>query len=189
MTKLSFARLISIIGHPFTFIALLLSLPFWRNHQTSALRVTGLVTVLGMVPLGLFMRHRYRTGKWQTVDASAPKDRPVAYIAILALMLPFGLYFHFVEHSVILVRGTIVLAGTMVVGWILNRWIKGSGHLAFAAFSAVILWRINFAYGLAVALFIPVLAWSRVALSRHTYPEVFAGLALGLLAGAIMLAF
>jgi len=32
MTKTTFARLVSIIGHPFTFIVLLLLVPFWRSH-------------------------------------------------------------------------------------------------------------------------------------------------------------
>jgi hypothetical protein len=187
MNKLTLARLISIIGHPFAFIVLLLSLPFWRKGDTSALRIAGLVAVVGLVPLGLFMRQRFLSGRWQTVDASAPKDRPVAFVAAFAVLVPFTLYFHFVERSAILVRGSLVLAGMMLVAAILNRWIKISGHLAFAAFSAVILARIGLAYGVVVGLFIPVLAWSRVVLGRHTYSEVLAGCILGLVAGGFML--
>ena len=186
-TTLAFARFISIIGHPFTFVVLLLSLPFWRKGDLSGLRIAGLVAVIGLVPLGLFMRQRYRSGHWQTVDASAPKDRPVAFLAIFAVLLPFTLYFYVVEHSVILVRGCLVFAGLMLVAAFLNRWIKISGHVAIATFSAVIFARINVASGVAAGLFLPVLAWSRVTLSRHTCAEVFAGFVLGFVAGVVML--
>jgi hypothetical protein len=186
-STIGFARFISIIGHPFTFVALLLSLPFWRKGDLNGLRIAGLVAVIGFVPLGLFMRQRYRAGHWQTVDASAPKDRPVAFLAIFAVLLPFTIYFYVVEHSMVLVRGCLVFAGMMLVGALLNRWIKISGHLAFAAFATVIFARINIVAGLAAGLSLPVLAWSRVTLSRHTYPEVFAGFILGLVAGVVML--
>lgn len=184
---ITFARLISIIGHPFTFIVLLLSLPFWRKGDLKGLRIAGLVAVIGLVPLGLFMRERHRSGRWQTVDASAPADRPVAFLAIFAVLLPFTIYFHVVERSVVLVRGCLVLAGLMLVAAFLNRWIKISGHVAFATFSAVVLARINIISGVAALLFLPVLAWSRVALVRHTCREVFVGLILGLAAGMVML--
>ena len=184
---IAFARFISIVGHPFTFVVLLLSLPFWRKGDLNGLRIAGLVAVIGLVPLGLFMRQRYRAGHWQTVDASAPKDRPVAFLAIFAVLVPFTIYFHIVERSVILVRGCLVLAGLMLAAALLNRWVKISGHLAFAAFGAVIFARINIVSGVAAGLFLPVLAWSRVALSRHTYPEVVAGCMLGLTAGVVML--
>ncbi len=187
MTKTTFARLVSIIGHPFTFIVLLLLVPFWRSGDLRTLRVTGLVVVLALIPLALFMRHRHATGRWQTVDASAPVDRPAAYIAIFAVLVPFMFYFRFVEHSPALVRGSTVLALMLLVGAFLNRWIKLSGHVAFAAFAALIFIRINPALGTFVFLFLPVLAWSRIALGRHTLPEVLGGFFLGLVAAAIVL--
>lgn len=186
-SAIAFARFISIIGHPFTFIVLLLSLPFWRKGDLNGLRIAGLVAVIGLVPLGLFMRQRSRSGQWKTVDASAPQDRPVAFLAVFAVLVPFTIYFHFVEHSVLLVRGCLVLAALMLVAVLLNRWIKISGHMAFAAFSAVIFARINIVPGVVAGVFLPVLGWSRVTLSRHTYPEVFAGFLLGLVAGVVML--
>lgn len=175
------------MGHPFVFVVLLLVLPFFVRGQLSALRVAGIVVLAGLLPLGLFMRQRYTSGSWQTVDASARADRPVAYLAGFAVLFPLSLYFLFVERSSTLFRGCIAIAAMFGVAFVLNRWIKLSGHLAFAGFTALILGRISYACAVPLGLFIPLLAWSRLALQRHTLHEVIGGLLLGIIVGAIML--
>lgn len=67
--------------HPFVFVVVLLLLPLFLHGQLSVLHVAGVVIVAALIPLGLFMRQRYTSGWWQTVDASARADRPVAYLA------------------------------------------------------------------------------------------------------------
>jgi len=185
MSKIAVARFASTIGHPFAFILLLILLPLWVRGQLSALRVAIIVGVAGLLPLGLFMRHRHASGKWATVDASDRADRPVAYLATFAVVLPMSLYFRFVERSPALFRGCAVIALMLAIGAVLNRWIKLSGHMTFAGFSAVVLARVVPGFSVMVILFIPVLAWSRIALGRHTVPEVTIGLLLGMLAGGI----
>jgi membrane-associated phospholipid phosphatase len=162
-------------------------LPFFTRGQLSALRLTAIVIAAALVPLGLFMRHRYTSGRWQTVDASARADRPVAYLAGFAVLLPMSLYFLLHEKSASLFRGCVAIAAMFGVAFLLNRWIKLSGHLAFAAFAAIILANIRLAYAAPIALFIPLLAWSRLALQRHTFGEVIGGLVLGCISGAILL--
>ena len=165
-------------GHPFTFIVLLLLLPFLMRGETSALRIASIVVVAGLVPLGLFMRQRSASGRWETVDASARAARPMAYLAGFVALLPLGLYFLFVERSATLARGCAAIGAMFGVAAALNRWIKLSGHLAFAGFATLVLGRMGLGYAIAMALFIPLLGWSRLALSRHTFPEVIGGLLL-----------
>lgn len=45
--------------------------------------MTALVVV---VPLWVFMCRKWRSGAWETVDASAPKNRPLLYLRALLLM-------------------------------------------------------------------------------------------------------
>ena len=187
MSRITFARLISIVGHPFVFVVLLLLLPLFLRGQLSAVRIAGIVIVAALIPLGLFMRQRSTSGRWQTVDASALTDRPVAYMAGFIALLPMSLYFRFFEHSTVLFRGCVTIAAMFAVAFALNRWIKLSGHLAFAGFTALILGDIRLAYAVPIGLFIPLLAWSRLALGRHTLPEVIGGLALGVTATAILI--
>ena len=186
MSTVAFARLVSIVGHPFVFVVLLILLPFFMRGQISAVRVAGIVVIAALVPLGLFMRQRYTSGQWETVDASARADRPVAYLAGFAVVLPLSLYFRFVERSAGLFRGCIAVAAMFGIAFILNRWIKLSGHLAFAGFTALILARICPGCAVPVGLFIPLLAWSRLTLKRHTPREVIGGLVLGVVVGAVM---
>jgi hypothetical protein len=71
------------------------------------------------------------------------QDRPVAFLAAFAVLVPFTVYFYVIEHSVVLVRGCPVLAGLMLVAVFLNRWIKISGRLAFATFRTMIFVHVN----------------------------------------------
>jgi membrane-associated phospholipid phosphatase len=187
VTRINFARAVSIVGHPFVFVVLLLLMPFFLRGQLSALRIAGVVIVAALIPLGLFMRQRFTSGRWQTVDASARADRPAAYLAGFAAVLPLGLYFQFIEHSSVLFRSCVVVAAMFGAAFALNRWIKLSGHLAFAGFAALILGDIRLTYAVPMALFIPVLAWSRLALQRHTIKEVVGGFVLGIIAAAILI--
>jgi hypothetical protein len=179
----SVARWFSIVGHPFTFILILVLVPFLRRGQLSALRTAGVIAVAVMVPFGLFVRQRHRNGHWQTVDASSPSDRPVAYVVAFAAVALATCYSLWIEHSPGLVHIGIVMCLMLAAGAALNSWIKGSGHMTFACFVAVLLLPTSVAAVAGIAIFIPFLAWSRLKLGRHTLLEVLAGCAMGLVAG------
>ena len=55
--------------------------------------------------------------------------------------------------------------------------------LAFAGVSLLALWM---PVGIAALLLLPLLAWSRLRLARHTPPEVIGGALLGVLAGVAL---
>ena len=187
MSRNAVARWVSIVGHPFTSIVLLLLSPFWKGSEVGALRVTSFIAVGIFIPLGLFMRQRCASGQWATVDASARTDRPVLYLSLFVALLLSSLYFLFIERSAMLVRGSVVFAVMLGVATVLNRRIKLSLHLAFAVFCGLILTRIHLSHGLPILLYTPLLAWSRLALLRHTFPEIMGGFALGLVGAAMML--
>jgi membrane-associated phospholipid phosphatase len=189
MTKrIQIARWISIIGHPFTFVVLLVATASWKMHgEADALRTTGIIVAAMLVPLGLFIWNRYSLGHWETVDASAPADRLALYTAAFVLLIPVGIYFILQERSTEMVRGLASVAVLIGILACLNRWIKLSVHLALATFAAVIITRLNPIFGLALLLFLPFLAWSRLVLSRHTPTEIAGGFILGLIAATLTL--
>jgi membrane-associated phospholipid phosphatase len=77
----------------------------------------------------------------------------------------------------------IVVAGCAL----LNRVLKVSLHAAFAVFAAALV-GVSFPFPFAVfALIAAAVAWSRVALGRHSRLEVMAGVAMGALGGVGML--
>jgi len=178
--KKSIARWISIVGHPFVCLALAtFFITYRRGGLLAALRVAGLLVCIVVLPLAIFIRRRRRSGKWQTVDASAPKDRPALYVASSAAIVPLALWFMFAERSADLMRGVLAAAAILAVAAFLNRWIKLSLHMAFAIFCGLLLGRIWTGCAVAFAIFLPLLAWSRLTLSRHTVPQVIGGASLG----------
>lgn len=189
MNRVSFARLLSLIGHPFAFIALLVIMPFWAGGQTGSLRVVAVVIAIGVIPLILFTRQRFISGRWESIDASGRNERPTLLAASIALMLPISFYFYYFVKSMDLLRGITVVALMLLVAGLINRWIKPSLHLAFAAFAAILMSKVRVADGVMIGLFIPFLAWSRLALLRHTIRELIGGLALGAVSATVLLSF
>lgn len=188
MNRYQIARWISIIGHPFTFVVLLVATVSWKMHGGQhALRTTGIVVVGMLVPLGLFIWNRYSLGYWETVDASAPSNRPALYTAAFLLLIPAGMYFILRERATEMVRGLAAVAILIGILAGLNRWIKLSVHLTIATFSAAIIMRLAPIFGFALLLFLPFLGWSRLMLSRHRLAEVAGGFVLGLVAATLTL--
>ena len=182
------ARWISIVGHPFTFVVLLVATVSWKVHGGQhALRTTGIVVAGMLVPLGLFIWNRYSLGHWKTVDASAPADRPALYTATFLLLIPVGVYFILRDRGAEMVRGLAAVAILIGILAGLNRWIKLSVHVTLATFAAVIITRLTLPLGLALLCFLPFLGWSRLILSRHSLAEVAGGFLLGSIAAMLTL--
>lgn len=179
MNKATIARLISIAAHPFIMIVLLVLVLSWAMDPAGALRITGFVVAVGLIPTGwLLWRHLHRQRN-PAGHGSTSSTRPVLYLTILAVLLLSSIYFHFVEHSAFLVRGALVTAIMVAVAAVLNRWLKLSLHLTFAVYGGLIIARVNPVLGLTILLLVPLLAWSRLVLLRHTVAEVIGGAVLG----------
>ncbi len=188
--KILIARWVSIIGHPFLCIVLLMLLVLPAHvGEASAIRIAGIVVLAGLIPLGIFMWRRHASGRWLTIDASSPKDRPLAYMAAFAVLAALSLYFLLTEPSSEILRGSIAFALIIGIGAAFNRWIKLSMHMAFAVFTGLILLKISPGYGLAILILVPLVGWSRLALSRHTVREVVGGCILGVVVAIVILIY
>src|SRR6266852_4401157 len=188
MSKVTLARWCSIVGHPFTFVVLLVATASWRLYGGyNAIRTTGIVVAVTLVPLGLFVWNRYSSGRWETVDASAPADRPALYTVAFLLLIPLGFYFLVGERAKEMIRGLAAVALLIAVAAAANRWIKLSVHVAIATFAAVIITKLVPGFGGMLLAFLPILGWSRLKLSRHSIFEVLGGFVLGLIVAAVTL--
>ena len=102
--------------------------------------------------------------------------------AILAVLL----YFARTQPRTPLVAGTAGVLAMVGVCAVATPWIKVSLHMAAAALAAtVLLWR-GIPLGWLLAAALPVLAWSRVALGRHRWTEVVAGVVVGAVTGTVV---
>ena len=184
--RLTIARWISIVGHPFSFVVLLVGLTgFQRYEFGGAMRLVGLTASILVIPLWIFMWRKWRSGRWKTVDASEPGDRPSFYGVTLLLIGLLTGCFVLVEGASFMLRGCAAVAVMMGVAAVLNRWIKLSNHVAFAMFTGVLLTRFALPWGVGVLCLVPLIGWSRLALARHRWSEVLGGAILGAVIGAV----
>ena len=180
------ARWVSILAHPFVMVALLVAVPAMRRSPGSAARSVLIVAVAVVVPLGVLMFRQVRRGRWSNVDSSKPSERPVLFLVALAGLVAGLGWLFLTDPRSFLVRGMVVVAAFLLLAAFLTRWIKLSLHVAFAALAATALSLLGSPVGYGLAAVVPIVFWSRLALTRHRMIELVVGLALGVLTGIVL---
>jgi membrane-associated phospholipid phosphatase len=185
MTRI--ARWVSVLGHPFVMVVLLVSVvALRRGTPVEAARTVALVALLSVLPIAILMFRQVRRGSWGNVDASNRSERPVLFlVAGGSLLVLAGLAFVLRPQS-FLTRGVLGSLALLAVCAIATRWLKVSLHMAFGALTTTILLLLGSAVGWTLLPFLPVLGWSRLRLGRHSVAEVMAGTLAGVVAGFAM---
>ncbi|HEU4889863.1 MAG TPA: phosphatase PAP2 family protein [Thermoanaerobaculia bacterium] len=179
-STITLARILSIAGHPFLLIPLMVAAAT-RNWVWTA--IVGGVTIL---PLLVITLRNVRRGVWTDHDVSRPEQRGGLYRVIFPLIALSALLLWLMDARPQMLRGFAAGAVMLAIGLLGNRFLKISLHMMAAAFCAVTLIRIypNTAY--ALVPFVAAIAWSRHKLDRHTWTEIVAGVVIG--AGAAWVA-
>ncbi len=174
------ARWVSIVGHPFAMtIVMVLGAALHFGTPREALRTVLLVTLISLLPVAALMVRQVRRGYWTNVDASDRAERPLLFAAgIVALAVLLGAVL-VLQPGSFLIRGTVGVLIMLAVCAVATRWVKVSLHMAFGALATTILLLLGSPAGWVLLAVMPALAWSRLALKRHSPAEV----AIGLLAG------
>jgi len=183
----SIARVISIVAHPFSLGAILL---FFRTIKAEGasrgISSALLVVALLILPMALFMVWRYRSGSWSTIDASERKERPVMFVVGLLLLVALLLVLRGRTEMAYLTSSMIGGIALLSLSFLLNLWIKASLHVAFCGFCGAIALPFIAPLGAIFLALVPVLAWARVRMRRHSFSEVIVGACAGLTVGAIV---
>lgn len=166
--------------------ALLVAVAATRQSAASAVQSVLLVTLAVVVPVAALMLRQVRRGRWSNVDASNASERPILFVVSMAGLAAALVWLLRYDPQSFLVRGLVVVAGFMVIAAVLTRWIKLSLHVAFATLTATALSLIGSPAGFALILVVPIVAWSRLVLTRHSLHEVAAGSVLGLVTGCAL---
>lgn len=122
-------------------------------------------------------------GYFSDFDLSKREERPKFYrlLFFLALLyLVLSLFFKGITFPISIFAFGIALA--VIAYSITNNYIKASGHVGVAcAFVTVIGFLYGMQFVLATLWLVPLLAWSRVVLKRHTTGEIIVGGFLGII--------
>lgn len=180
---MAWARWVSIALHPFAVFASLALLAAWRLDRAAFGRTAvGMALVISV--MALFIAQRRRSGRWATVDASHKRDRPLLYALMLALLVGYGWWMGGAASPA--TSGLVAVGAMVFSAAVLNRWIKLSLHMASLAFAGIATLSLMRGMGIAALLLLPLLAWSRLKMRRHTPAEVFGGALLGLAFGCLL---
>lgn len=163
-------RLISVLGHPVLIFPLTLGLLLGR--QASLALLGGVFALCFVGPFSFFL-YSLTTKRISDFDIYDRKQRYPIYAVSLLGMLASLIVVH-LWGSEELTKEFLQLFVLAVILVGLNFKTKVSLHVALVATFALVL--VN-DYGLGMWVFglIPLMAWSRVALHRHTLLEVILG--------------
>ena len=172
-------RLISFLTNPIFIIA---PIPFILVHYATSDSVYAFKWTffsLGfLLFVGLFMIYMVRQKVFTDLDVSKRQQRPLLFfvITLISILYLASIYlFHGPRTLYIGILG--VLAGITMVS-IVNTRIKASLHVA--TMTAVIL-SLGIMYDLPTyfGLIIPVIAWARITVKRHSIEETLTGATIG----------
>jgi len=83
------------------------------------------------------------------------------------------------------VGDTLFFGLLMAVCYAINSRIKISQHTSIATYLGFLILAVNVWAGIALLIFVPFIAWSRIVLGRHTREEVMIGGSIGALFGLL----
>ena len=136
------------------------------------------------VGVGIYSVRQVRSGRWQHIDASLPRERGQLNLFLVLLLSGMAAVLVWTGQPRLLAQGLGLGAVVVAVAQLARQWLKLSLHAAFGAFAVGLAWPEVLAVA-GLALLAAGVAWSRLVLRRHTRAEVWAGLALGAIAGLV----
>lgn len=170
------AQIISILFHPAVLSVVtpaLLVLYVPREIPYSAYWV--FFPIIFVIIVSLFTLYGVKTKLFSDFDVTKRKERGPLYIFVIILTIIYMALLLFLNGpKSLMVLGLGVLIGAVVLEFI-NKKLKASVHVAaVSAFMCMV----ALLYGgifFVVPLFIPVVAWSRIHMKRHTLSEAITG--------------
>jgi hypothetical protein len=183
----SIARFISFLFNPvfvFVFVPFLILFKSTNNLQ-NALYWTG-YTVFFLVFITLFILYGVKKKIFTDIDVSKREQRPLLFFTsiILAIFYLAGLFILHGPFLLFIIAFGVIMG--IFVASIINTRIKASIHVA--TISSLIV-GLALAYGggyFLLLLFIPLVAWSRIIIKRHTVSETIVGGILGILLSLVI---
>ena len=171
------ARWISILGHPFIVLPLVIALTS-KSIETTAV----LIGVIAVMTFAIV--RKVRRGDWNDFDVSLREHRPGVYARAIPLVAAAWLLTSWLRRPAPISWGFGVAIAVMVIAAALNRFrLKVSMHAAFTSYAATLPVTTMPALAAGLAVLALLVAWSRVVLGRHTVTEVIVGAVLGAVGG------
>ncbi|MBD9478040.1 phosphoesterase [Pseudoxanthomonas sp. PXM02] len=180
---LPLARALSIFGHPMLVLPMaVLAIVLMQGDGRTALWSAAGFGAFGALVIG-YSWWQVRRGRWSHVDASARHERSALNRFLLVALTAGAVLMAWRGGQPLFALGLALSAAMILIAMLTARWCKLSLHLAFVVFAACLLRELGTVWMLVALLFAGAVAWSRLALQRHTHRDLVAGAVTGALAG------
>jgi membrane-associated phospholipid phosphatase len=145
----------------------------------------GEYVLIAVVVPALFVLWLVKRGAVSDFDLQYREQRTLPYVATLAyISTALALQLHQHAPALFIALGYASLLEMGLLFLVTLRW-KISAHTAGAAALAVLAWQLALPIALPLTLAVPLLAWARLRLRRHTLMQTLAGA----FAGAVVFGF
>lgn len=138
-----------------------------------------LYTLAFLVLISCFLWYGVHKKFFTDFDVSKKEQRPLLFfVSFIMLAVYLGGILLFSGPSILAVIAVCLLVGIIFVS-VINTRIKASMHLATLSAMVVPFVFVNRGWSIALLSLIPIVAWSRISLKRHTRNEVIVGSIVG----------
>lgn len=173
------AEIISLITNPFLLIVPAPYLLVYRVTYDNiyALYWTALSLVF-LIAVGLFIIYAVKKGMFSDFDVSKREQRSLLFFTISIAAILYLVVLMVAHGPKVLYLAILGFMLSIIAIAVINTRIKASLHVATVTALVMLYW---FLYGINLSLFIfvPLVAWSRITVKRHTIYEVVAGSIIG----------
>lgn len=177
---------VSTVGHPLLILPLAIGFVLNDSGASAAWLPLSLV-LLSLLVVAAFVVRAKAKDQISDLDVSRREQRPRLYLlSISAVAVSAVLMWRFGQPPQVW-QGALVAMGLLLASAMVNQLgLKASLHTSFGVYAAGVLATTNLTLGLLGLALAALVGWSRVVLGRHSWPEVAAGLMLGLVSAAAL---
>ena len=180
------ARVISFVTNPIFIlfpIPYLLIFRFGYGHLL-AFKWT-LFSLIFLVLAGIFVIYEVKNKVFSDMDVSKREQRPLLFAVIAGITAIYLISLFYLRAPLVLFVSVWGIMLGIVLATLINTRIKASLHVC--SITAVCLTIVRLYYlPFLILLIIPIVAWSRIKIKRHSVPEVIAGFFLGIILTVFM---
>lgn len=185
-----FAKIISVAGHPLITIPLFVSAILFRTMAIEkAVIITGLLVCGIILPLTIKMARGVKQGRYTNFDVSDRKQRKGWYFFAIGLLVITTIILFVTKQSRAVCFGFLLSTLLLISSQLANYFIKSSLHVAFNVFLWFMIAPFSVFVAAVFAVFVIVIAWSRIYLDLHSVKEVIFGAIIGALFGVLLLVY
>lgn len=175
------ARFISLIFNP---VFLLIPTPYLlvlrSTGDASQAMTWTLISMFFVMLIGICLGIGVRKGYFTDFDVSRREERPLLFLFVLLVGALYFVSLLYLDAPVVLfILLACIFASVLLLSFI-NTKIKASIHVATISAFVITLGLLYGPQYLFLILIVPIVAWSRVKIKRHTVREIIAGASLGI---------